>query len=317
MKKSIVVLLSLVLTAPLFAQKVIGDAAKELAEQIAASASKQQKHKIAVIPFRELDGRTTVFGTYLAEELVTDLFMAGNLEIVERSLLDKVMAELKLNQSGAIDPDTAKQVGKIAGVEAIVTGSITDLQSYVGVNCRLIDTETGKIFGAAQTKVVKDADLQKIMSAAVPAEPSAASAPAPAAPPKPKPAASMKTSVAGIQFELLGCRSKSGNVTCDLMLTNDTSEDKSVSMYFNYGDYSTLIIDDQSNEHRARGGNLGIKNAEDASYLDTTLVSGIPLRATVRFNAVPDTVSGFRLLRIRFDSRGNGNADFRDVPLTR
>ena len=162
-RTTMIVALLMLVTEAASAQKIIGDAAKELADQISTSATKQGKHKIAVIPFREFDGRTTVLGTYLAEELVTDLFATGTLDIVERSMLDKVMSELKFSQSGAIDPESAQHVGKIVGVEAIVTGSITDLQSYVGVNCRLIDTETGRIFGAAQTKIVKDADLQKIL----------------------------------------------------------------------------------------------------------------------------------------------------------
>jgi hypothetical protein len=53
---------------------------------------------IAVIPFRQLDGRATVLGTYLAEELITNLFNTGNLEIVERTMLDKILS--KFHQSG-------------------------------------------------------------------------------------------------------------------------------------------------------------------------------------------------------------------------
>jgi len=143
------------------AQKIIGDAAKDLARQISIAASKHGKRKIAVIPFRELDGRSTVLGTYLAEELVTDLFSTGRVEVVERFMLDKVMSELRFSQSGAIDPESARHVGRIIGVEAIVTGSIADLKSYVGVNCRLINTETGRIFGVAHVKIVKDADLER------------------------------------------------------------------------------------------------------------------------------------------------------------
>jgi curli biogenesis system outer membrane secretion channel CsgG len=146
-----------------FGQRTLGDGIKELATQINTSATKQKKQKIAVLPFHELDGQPTVLGAYLAEELVTDLFQLGNFEIVERQLLDKVMGELKMEQSGAIDPKTAKEIGRVTGVDAIVTGSITDLQSFVGINCRLIDSSTGKIFGAAQTKITKDDDVRKIM----------------------------------------------------------------------------------------------------------------------------------------------------------
>lgn len=45
----------------------------------------------------------------------------------------------------------------------IVTGTITDLQSYVAVNCRMIDTQTGRIFAAAEARIAKDDDVKKIM----------------------------------------------------------------------------------------------------------------------------------------------------------
>src|SRR5213593_1517496 len=93
------------------AQRVLADGVRELAGDIAASASKSEKHRIAVVPFQELDGRKTVLGTFLAEELITNLFKVGGLEIVERSMLDKIFAELKLSETGALDVETAKKVG--------------------------------------------------------------------------------------------------------------------------------------------------------------------------------------------------------------
>lgn len=159
------------------AQKVLSEGIKDLSTQIAADASKGQKKKIAVVPFRELGGQPTVLGTYISEELVTDLFSFPNLEIVERSLLDKVLKELKLGQSGAIDPDTAKQVGRLTGVDAIVTGTVTDLQSYLALNCRLIDAQSGRIFAAAQAKIVKDDDVKKILGVAMGGSESGSSGP--------------------------------------------------------------------------------------------------------------------------------------------
>jgi hypothetical protein len=68
-----------------------------------------------------------------------------------------------MQHGGAIDPATAKEIGRIAAVDAIVTGSITELDAYLAVNCRLIDTMTGEVFGAAQTKIAKDDNVREIM----------------------------------------------------------------------------------------------------------------------------------------------------------
>lgn len=166
-------LLVVFLAVPLFGQKPIGDGLADLATQISASAQRQEKQRIAVLPFRELEGQASVLSTYVAEELVTNLFQLGNFKIVEREFLDRILGELKIQQSGAIDPATAKEIGRIAAVDAIVTGSITDMESFVAVHCRLIDTTTGEVFGAAQTKIIKDDDVKKIMRHVIGTEPRA------------------------------------------------------------------------------------------------------------------------------------------------
>ena len=64
-------------------------------------------------------------GDTATDILVTELFKSGKFIIVERGQLDKVLAEQKLGQSGAIDARTAAQVGKVLGLSAIVTGSVS------------------------------------------------------------------------------------------------------------------------------------------------------------------------------------------------
>jgi TolB-like protein len=155
------------LAMPLYAHETLVDGVKDLATQISATATKQAKQKIAVLPFHELEGQSTVLGSYVAEELVTNLVQLGNFNVVERQLLHKILGELKIEQSGAIDPATAKQVGKLTGVDAIVTGSITDLETFIAVNCRLIDTSTGEVFGAAKTTLTKDTDVTKLLATAL------------------------------------------------------------------------------------------------------------------------------------------------------
>ena len=58
-----------------------------------------------------------------------DLFSSGMLEVgfnvVERSKISKVVEELKLEQSGIVDPNSAKEVGKMAGLDAVILGSLT------------------------------------------------------------------------------------------------------------------------------------------------------------------------------------------------
>lgn len=135
-----------------------------LTQQIINSLTETRKSKIAVIEFSDIKGNVTDFGRYVSEELITRLFLTKKFEVIERQLLNKVMEEHKLTTTGLIDENSAKQLGKILGVDAIASGSITDLGESLKINARLISTETGQIFSVAAVEVVKDKKVEKLLT---------------------------------------------------------------------------------------------------------------------------------------------------------
>lgn len=87
---------------------------------------------------------------------MTKLFLTRRVKVVERSLLEKAVAELKFSASGMVDQDTAKSIGRQVGADAIITGTITDLKTSVKINARMITVETGDILAAAGVEVIQD-----------------------------------------------------------------------------------------------------------------------------------------------------------------
>lgn len=180
------------------------------------SAASSTNACVAILPFRELSGQATVFGAFLAEELTTVVVQNGKVQIVERAQLEGVLTELEFDNSGLIDAESAKKIGKLSGASAILAGSITELATYVAVNCRVIDGQSGQVKGAAQVKIVKDADVNSILARKE-------SSPGRTSPSKP-PAGTSQDSrqdssvrkvlhqeAFGIAFDLKGCRGR-GNV---------------------------------------------------------------------------------------------------------
>lgn len=102
---------------------------------------------IAVLPFENKGGDPTVSGT-VQDKMITSLYSLKRFKIIERSQIDKVMNEQKLGMTGAIDPDRAVKVGKMIGVDAILIGAISCTENSVGIDARLIDTESGVIITA-------------------------------------------------------------------------------------------------------------------------------------------------------------------------
>lgn len=129
-----------------------------VAKEITEAGSGLANKKIAIIPFSYADGRAaTKDGAIISEKITMRLIKQQKFDVIERSVLDKVMAELKLQSSGAMDATSTKELGKLLGVEAIVTGTLVEMQgNKIEVNARLIKTETAQAIGASQVTIQKD-----------------------------------------------------------------------------------------------------------------------------------------------------------------
>jgi TolB-like protein len=137
----------------------------ELAQQISVNMVNANLKKVALVEFAGLDGEVTAFGQFLAEELTTQLFVAtpGRFEVVERRQLQRVLQEHRLSASGLLDATTIASLGKILGIEALITGSIADLGPEVKVNARLIAVESARVFAVAATNVPKTEVVLRLM----------------------------------------------------------------------------------------------------------------------------------------------------------
>src|SRR5438874_2579733 len=99
---------------------------KTLAMALANNLSKSSKKTVAVVDFNDLQGNATELGRYFAEQVSVALAMTDEaIEVVDRTHLKALLQEHKLNSSGIIDPITARKLGQLAGVEVLVTGTLT------------------------------------------------------------------------------------------------------------------------------------------------------------------------------------------------
>jgi len=72
----------------------------------------------------------------------------GRIRLVERSVLDKLLEELKLGTSKLADKHTSLALGKILAARLITSTRIIFSGSQVQISMRLIETETGQIVAA-------------------------------------------------------------------------------------------------------------------------------------------------------------------------
>lgn len=133
------------------------DAYDKMAGELVQGVETLSNKKIAIIPFAYVDNpATSKDGSIIAERLTMKLINLQQCEVIERSQLNKVLGELKLQNTGVIDANSTKQLGKILGVEAIITGTLVNTAKGIEVNARLIKTETAQAIKASQVVVEKD-----------------------------------------------------------------------------------------------------------------------------------------------------------------
>lgn len=134
--------------------------------QPASGTSEDVAYKpyIAAFPMDDTNARTerTRLGQTLTEMLITALIQDNKFTVMERVQLEKILTEQSLGQAGVIDAETAVEVGKLSGLEAVVVGSISQLKTAIEADARLIEVETGKALSAANGKVNSIDDLRDL-----------------------------------------------------------------------------------------------------------------------------------------------------------
>lgn len=91
-------------------------------------------------------------GSIIAEWMVSSIGRTEKFDLKERVLLKKVLAEQQLVLSGIVDEAMAARIGKVFGVQGVITGGVMRWGNTISVTARLIDTTSGTILKTADVK---------------------------------------------------------------------------------------------------------------------------------------------------------------------
>jgi len=155
------------------------------------AAAPPVRHRVAALDFGYATVMTTsqaVFGTNvdigkgISDMLIDKMLNDGTYRIIERNAIDKIMNEQNFSNSNRADPATAAKIGHILGVDAVITGDITQFgrddqnknyggsavgawthgafggvgehksKAVVAITVRMIDASTGEILASVNGK---------------------------------------------------------------------------------------------------------------------------------------------------------------------
>ena len=114
-----------------------------------------RRMRLAVYPFEHKGSISDESGIFL-DLLTLALQHQERFQLIDRTLMDRILKEQKLSLTQLIDQDTAVKAGRIMSAQAIVTGSIMKTGGGIELIGRMIDTETSEI--VATEKIYSDKD---------------------------------------------------------------------------------------------------------------------------------------------------------------
>ena len=233
---------------------------KSLSASIAERVAKAGKKNIAVVDFTDLQGNVTELGRFIAEEFSVEL--AGDdkgFEVVERTQLKSILREHKLAVSDIIDPSTARKLGQIAGVDALITGTITPFGESVRLSAKILDTTTAKIIGATSGEIPKTKAIEELLARSIDTGPTSEGTTAIS---RSQTKVVAKIEMNDYTFEVRKCNRSRQNVSCLIAVTNIANIEKILSLQV--GD--TFLYDDIGNQYKPSELKYGVTT--------TTITSG-------------------------------------------
>jgi hypothetical protein len=162
----LVLLTGMIIPARVEAQSDYEKQTASFSIDLAKKIKESGKTKVAVSDFLDNDGNLTELGKAIAEDIGVGIVNEGKgaFQVMERSNLNAILKEQKLSSSGLIDPETAKQLGKLKMVDAVIVGNITPFGSSFRVTIKILDTETGMSIAATSGNLAGIDDIKGLFN---------------------------------------------------------------------------------------------------------------------------------------------------------
>lgn len=288
---------------------------EQLSEQMAAKIAAKGKNTVAVVDFTDLEGNVTQLDRFIAEEFSVALAGAGKgFRVIDRTNLKIIIKENNLSATGLIDPATARQLGMITGVDALVTGTLTSFGDNVHLTVKVLDSNTADIIDSAKVDIAKTPAIDELLGKEIPAEIAVNPSIGVTENVEDKKAV-MSQVVKDILFELKECKVSGTALTCRLTATNKKGSDKVIRIH-NYN-YENRIFDNMSNEHKALF--VEFANKRSSRSVRHMLISEVKTRLDFIFEGIDSKASKLALFELTYKDENNNalKVQFRDVPISK
>jgi len=130
----------------------------------AAGTVPEARMTAAVVEFQVRGGLDEQSGAIIADQMMAAIANTGRFILRDRlplSAAAKIAKASELGETGLLDPKTAAELGRLYGLDAVVTGGVYKLGDLITVTARLIDTRNASLLRSGQIQG-KDIDTIQI-----------------------------------------------------------------------------------------------------------------------------------------------------------
>lgn len=135
-------------------QNVVAAPLDGLVKSLSKGASSLKTKKVAVLAFPYHDGKISSGSSLVSERITTGLVGRKGIRVIERRLIEQLLSEKKLSETGIVSHENLKAIGSVLDADAIVTGTLIDLNNgKTEINARMIKADSGEVLSAAQDSI--------------------------------------------------------------------------------------------------------------------------------------------------------------------
>jgi TolB-like protein len=124
-----------------------------ITDQILGAFRGNRNVAVVIFDFVNVNGKNSVLGRYLVEQISNYFFQNSELKIVERAQIDKILREQDFGMSGNVTDESAARIGHMLGANAVTIGTLTRVGKKISVNIKIVDSETASLLSSGSTEI--------------------------------------------------------------------------------------------------------------------------------------------------------------------
>ena len=135
----------------LFSQNI-----NDMCDKLVSSFKDKNDIKIAVLDFTPINLKNED-AKIIRERITTAITGYKGVTVVERALLEKILSEIKFQNTGAVNEKEIAKIGEMSGANYVIIGTLNSLKDKkIEINSRIIEVKNANIISAAEAKIEKD-----------------------------------------------------------------------------------------------------------------------------------------------------------------